>query len=85
MQRMEKSRRWVFGFLGAAFLGTMVPLMSGCQLSQNGQTLPSPFYLDNSIQYFPEGNDFQHQQEVDRMKKEAADRDLTRSGGVPSR
>ena len=30
-------------------------MMSGCQTSMNGQTLPSAYYLRDDIQYFPAG------------------------------
>ncbi len=80
MKVTEKTRRWtITGLLAALLLGTL-PFIVGCQLSQNGQTLPSPWYLDNKIQYFPSGNEFQYQQEVDRMKREEADRKLAQEG-----
>lgn len=31
---------------------------TGCQVSLNGQTLPSPYYLQDDIQYFPSGPEF---------------------------
>jgi hypothetical protein len=31
---------------------------TGCQVSMNGQTLPSPYYLQDDIQYFPSGPEF---------------------------
>ncbi|MDO5580706.1 MAG: hypothetical protein Q4G69_06195 [Planctomycetia bacterium] len=53
---------------------------SGCQLTQNGQTLPNAWYLENQIQYHPDGTEFQYQKEVDLLKKEQADRDLAKQG-----
>jgi len=80
MRKEGKTVRWTMaGLLGALLVGTL-PCLTGCQLSQNGQTLPSPYYLDNKIQYFPSGNEFQHQQEVDRMKREQNDRELNQTG-----
>lgn len=63
---------------GAIFLGLLIGMLSsfGCQLTQNGQTLPNPGYLHNNIQYFPAGNEFQYQQEVNWMEKERANRQL---------
>ena len=55
-------------------------VFSGCQLTQNGQTLPSPDYLNNQIQYHPSGNEFQYQKEVDLIKKENAERQLSQQG-----
>ena len=48
--------------------------LAGCQVTRNGQTLPSPYYLDDDIQYHPSGNEFQYQQEVDHMNKINAER-----------
>ena len=52
-------------------------------MTQNGQTLPSPYYLDNQIQYFPAGNEFQFQGEVDRMKREQVNRQLSQEESLP--
>jgi hypothetical protein len=31
---------------------------TGCQIVENGQTLPSPYYLQDDVQYFPPGPEF---------------------------
>lgn len=31
---------------------------TGCQVAVNGQTLPSPYYLEDDVQYFPGAGDF---------------------------
>lgn len=80
MKNEGKSTRWLLGGLFAAALFGSLSFLTGCQLSQNGQTLPSPWYLDNKIQFFPAGNEFQYQEEVDRMKKEQVDRELAQEG-----
>lgn len=33
----------------------LLSVSSGCQVSVAGQTLPSPYYLYDDIQYFPAG------------------------------
>ncbi len=38
---------------------------TGCQVDVGGQTLPSPYYLQDDIQYFPAGPEF-------KLSKEAA-------------
>jgi hypothetical protein len=38
---------------------------TGCQVDVGGQTLPSPYYLHDDIQYFPAGPEF-------KLSKEAA-------------
>jgi hypothetical protein len=35
-----------------------VTALSGCQSTINGQTLPSPTYLRDDVQYFPAGPEF---------------------------
>ncbi|MEZ6053478.1 MAG: hypothetical protein R3B91_21350 [Planctomycetaceae bacterium] len=32
--------------------------LTGCQATMNGQTLPSPTYLTDDVQYFPAGEEF---------------------------
>ena len=39
--------------------------LSGCQVDVGGQTLPSAYYLQDDIQYFPAGPEF-------KLSKEAA-------------
>ena len=58
---------------------TIAPLV-GCQVTRNGQTLPSPYYLDDDIQYHPSGTEFQYQQEVDYMNKINAERAAAANG-----
>jgi hypothetical protein len=42
--------------------------LTGCQVSTGGQTLPSPYYLDDDVQYFPAGREFKCQREADAIK-----------------
>ena len=53
--------RWI---LVAAILATGLGL-TGCQVDVGGQTLPSAYYLQDDIQYFPAGPEF-------KLSKEAA-------------
>lgn len=48
------------------FAGTA--LFSGCQVQVAGQTLPSGYYYDDDIQYFPKGSEMKVQKEADAMK-----------------
>ena len=41
---------------------------TGCQMSIGGQTLPSAYYLDDDIQYFPKGPEFKLQREADALR-----------------
>lgn len=48
----------------AAPLIVIVLIASGCQVNVGGQTLPSPFYLDDDVQYFAPGPEFPLSQEA---------------------
>lgn len=82
MERI-KVNRWIVGGVMSALTIGAFSLLAGCQMTQNGQTLPSPYYLDNEIQYFPAGNEFQFQGEVDRMKREQVNRQLSQEQSLP--
>ncbi len=49
-----------------ALLGCVA--MTGCQVDMAGQTLPSPYYLDDDVQYFPPGYEFKLTREAAAMK-----------------
>ena len=49
---------------------------TGCQVDVAGQTLPSPYYQYDDIQYFPHGPEFKLQNEVDAMKAYRAQQQL---------
>jgi hypothetical protein len=46
-------RNCLLGLGGAAVL-----CLTGCQGEYGNQTLPSPYYLDNTVQYYPTGPEF---------------------------
>ncbi|MBW3600862.1 MAG: hypothetical protein KY475_26795 [Planctomycetes bacterium] len=48
----------------AALLGTS----TGCQVTVAGQTLPSPYYMDDDVQYFAPGPEFKLQREAAALK-----------------
>lgn len=54
------------------FAGTS--LLSGCQVQVAGQTLPSGYYYDDDIQYFPKGAEMKVQKEADAQKAFKASR-----------
>jgi hypothetical protein len=55
--------RWRAILGGAAVLATIG--LTGCQVEVGNQTLPSPYYLTNDVQYYPPGPEF-------KLAKEAA-------------
>jgi len=63
--------------LGAALAS---PWLTGCQVDVGGQTLPSAYYLQDDIQYFPAGPEFKLSREAAAQKayrKEIADSDAS--------
>jgi hypothetical protein len=42
--------------------------LTGCQVETGGQTLPSPYYLDDDVQYYPPGSEFKLAKEAAAMK-----------------
>ena len=52
--------------LSAAALGS-----TGCQGTYAGQTLPSPYYIQDDIQYFPPGPEFKLAREAAAMQEQA--------------
>jgi hypothetical protein len=58
-----------------AILGLgLVSLSTGCQVSTGGQTLPSPWYYTDDVQYFPPGPEFKLSREAAAMKQYEAER-----------
>ena len=41
---------------------------TGCQIQSGGQTIPSPYYTQQPIQYFPPGPEFKLSGEAAQMK-----------------
>ncbi len=50
---------------------------TGCQVSLNGQTLPSPYYLQDDVQYFPSGPEFKLPREAAALKAARAEEKLS--------
>lgn len=55
-----------------AVMGLSCLALSGCQVSMGGQTLPSPYFLRDDIQYFPKGPEFKLQNEAAALKEARA-------------
>ncbi len=52
---------------------------SGCQVDIGGQTLPSPWYMTDDVQYFPAGPEFKLSREA-AAQKQASIREKQRLG-----
>jgi len=63
-------------------LGLAVVALSstGCQGVYNGQTLPSGYYIQDDIQYFPPGPEFKLSREAAAMKAYKADLEAQQVG-----
>ncbi|MEO2016798.1 MAG: hypothetical protein ABGZ53_20775 [Fuerstiella sp.] len=56
-------------------------LLTGCQTSIGGQTLPSATYLDDDVQYFPAGPEFKLTKQVEATRKYQLEQEQLRGGG----
>ena len=61
---------------GATIVGAFS--LSGCQVSVGGQTLPSPYFLEDDIQYFPKGPEFKLSREAAALKEARAENSALR-------
>ncbi len=52
--------------LGLGLLGCVG--LSGCQVVTGGQTLPSPYYMKDDVQYYPPGPEFKCAREAAAQK-----------------
>lgn len=69
----RKSRRRI----GLASLGLMAALgLTGCQVDIGGQTLPSPYYMYDDVQYFAPGPEFKLAREAAAMRAARAEEAL---------
>lgn len=50
---------------------------TGCQVDIGGQTLPSPYYMSDDVQYFPPGHEFKLANEAAAMAADRADAQQT--------
>jgi hypothetical protein len=63
MKASNSSRLWKVAALG--FSAMIAAGATGCQVDVGGQTLPSPYYLEDDVQYFAPGHKFKLQNEAD--------------------
>ena len=61
-------------------VGMCLVATTGCQVSLNGQTLPSPYYLQDDIQYFPAGPEFKLTNQVEATRKYQLEQEQLRGG-----
>jgi hypothetical protein len=65
-----------------AFLFSLAPLaalgLTGCQIDVGGQSLPSPYYMQDDVQYFPPGPQFKLAREATAQKAYVQEQAMTR-------
>ena len=70
--RVVESKRQRLVLLAALVLPSLVGL-TGCQVDVGGQTLPSPYWLSDDVQYFAPGPEFKLAKEAAAMQQAAAE------------
>jgi hypothetical protein len=69
--RNAESKQTSWRSLAAAVLCPAAMLLAGCQAEYAGQTLPSPYYLTDDIQYYTPGPEFKLAREAAAMQEQA--------------
>ncbi len=72
----SKSRRRLLPLVVLSGLASGMIGLSGCQVDVGGQTLPSPYYMTDDVQYFPTGPEFKLAREAAVMKAAAEEQAL---------
>ena len=80
MSRSTKFSSGKIALCGAALLACCG--FTGCAADYNGQSLPSPYYLSDDIQYFPAGPEFKLTREA-AAQKEYRDAQAARAAARP--
>ncbi|REJ66396.1 MAG: hypothetical protein DWQ31_15140 [Planctomycetota bacterium] len=62
--KQETTKRNKLGGTSFAALALATLALTGCQVNVGGQTLPSPYYLSDDIQFFPSGSEFPLEREA---------------------
>ncbi|MGC3966007.1 MAG: hypothetical protein QM775_01140 [Pirellulales bacterium] len=71
MKRPQNYRRKQAGVV--ATLGMLaLSVLTGCQVDVAGQTLPSPYWLSDDVQYFAPGTEFKLSREAAALQAERA-------------
>jgi hypothetical protein len=68
--RNSKTKHTLWRPFAAALFCSAVTLLTGCQVEYAGQTLPSPYYLTDDIQYYAPGPEFKLAREAAAMQEQ---------------
>lgn len=69
----KPNRYWVQTLTLLAGVACVTAASTGCQVSVNGQTLPSPYYLEDDVQYFPGKGEFKLAEEAAQLREARAE------------
>jgi hypothetical protein len=72
--KTDRTQSWLKAVLCGVSLAALA--MSGCQVTVGGQTLPSPYYLSDDVQYFAPGPEFKLSREAAAMKAHSAEQKM---------
>ena len=72
--KTDRSQGWMKALLCSVGLAALS--LTGCQVHLGGQTLPSPYYIQDDVQYFAPGPEFKLSNEAAAMKASQADQQL---------
>jgi len=50
--------------------------VTGCQVDVGGQTLPSPYYMTDDVQYYSPGPEFKLEREAAALRQARAEQNL---------
>jgi hypothetical protein len=67
MKTDRKMSRFSLVLCGLGLL-SLLTASTGCQVNMAGQTLPSPYWLTDDVQYFAPGPEFKLQKEAAQLK-----------------
>ncbi len=73
MRQDNQSRHRLRSVLYGLGVCTLLGATTGCQVDIGGQTLPSPYYQQDDIQYFPPGPEFKLSREAAAQKAFSAE------------
>ena len=75
--KTKKPNRWIHAVLCGVGMAALAS-STGCQVTVGGQTLPSPYYFSDDVQYFAPGSEFKLQKEAAAMKAYNAEQQLNK-------
>lgn len=79
--KLFRPQAWMRSILCAATVAGAVGT-TGCQIDVGGQTLPSPYYLEDDVQYFAPGPEFKLSREAAAQKAFNAEQRLQALGAA---